>query len=65
MQKAVADAPAFGELYDILAAGAVLGGNPQLAAETVVARLRIGEPTEFHHRLAAIIQAQLRAQQST
>jgi len=59
MQRAVADAPAFGELYDILAAGALLGGDVALAAKTAEARLKVGEPTRFHLELAALLQAQL------
>jgi hypothetical protein len=59
MQEAIASAPAFGELYDILAAGALLGGELEVAAQTAEARLRLGKPTEFHLRLAAILEAQL------
>jgi hypothetical protein len=59
MQRAVASAPAFGELYDILAAGALLGGNVQLAAKTAEERLSIGKTTKFHIQLAALLQAQL------
>jgi Flp pilus assembly protein TadD len=62
MQKAVADAPAFGELYDILAAGALLAGRVELAAKTAQARLKIGAPTDFHFQLATLLQNQLRAQ---
>ncbi|MGB6692439.1 MAG: glycosyltransferase [Terracidiphilus sp.] len=62
MRQAVADAPAFGELYDILAAGALLGGDVELAARTAEARLHVGEPTEFHFQLAALLQAQLKQQ---
>jgi tetratricopeptide (TPR) repeat protein len=61
MQRAVASAPGFPELYDILAAGALLGGDVELAAQTAQARLRIGRPTEFHMRLAAVLEAQLAA----
>jgi predicted Zn-dependent protease len=59
MQQAVANAPAFGELYDILAAGALLGGDVELAAQTAEARLHVGTPTEFHHRLATLLKEQL------
>jgi tetratricopeptide (TPR) repeat protein len=59
MRQAVASAPAFAELYDILAAGALLGGDLELAAQTAEARLRMGETTEFHARLAAILQARM------
>jgi tetratricopeptide (TPR) repeat protein len=62
MRQAVAEAPAFAELYDILAAGALLGGDLALAAETAEARLRLGETTEFHARLAAILAARMQAQ---
>jgi tetratricopeptide (TPR) repeat protein len=63
MQAAVAEAPAFGELYDILAAGALLGGDVELAAQTAQARLRLGKTTEFHFQLAALIEAQLKERQ--
>jgi predicted Zn-dependent protease len=62
MRQAVADAPAFGELYDILAAGALLGGDVELAAQTAEARLRVGKPTEFHFQLAALLQAEWKQQ---
>lgn len=64
MRQAVASAPAFGELYDILAAGALLGGDLELAAQTVEARMRMGKPNEFHTQLAALLQTQLAAQRS-
>lgn len=60
MQQAVANAPGFCELYDILASGALLGGDVALAAKTVEARLHMGQVTEFHFRLAAMVQAVLR-----
>jgi hypothetical protein len=63
MKKAVSDAPQFGELYDMLAAGALLGGDVELAARTAEARLRLGNLTEFHVQLAAVVQAQLKARQ--
>lgn len=59
MRRAVASAPAFSELYDILATGALLGGDVELAAETATARLRMGNTTEFHEQLAAVLRAQL------
>jgi len=59
MRQAVESAPAFGELYDILATGALLGGDLQLAADTATARLRLGKTTEFHQQLAALLQAQM------
>ena len=64
MQQAIADAPAFSELYDILAAGALLGGNLELAAKTAQARLEMGKLSEFHVQLAALLQAQLLQQQA-
>ncbi len=63
MKKAVSDAPEFGELYDILAASALLGGDLELAARTADARLRLGHLTEFHVQLAALLQAQLKARE--
>jgi len=60
MKQAVSDAPNFGELYDMLAAGALLGGDVELAAQTADARLSLGNLTEFHVQLAAVLQAQLR-----
>jgi len=62
MRQAVADAPSFGELYDILAAGALLGGDVELAAQTAEARLRVGKPTQFHYQLAEMLQAQWKQQ---
>jgi tetratricopeptide (TPR) repeat protein len=62
MRQAVASAPAFAELYDILAAGALLGGDLKLAGDTLEARLRLGETTEFHARLTAILQARMQTQ---
>ena len=64
MQRAVTNAPEFGELYDMLAAGALLGGDIELAARTSEARLRLGHLTEFHVQLAALVQSQLKRQQS-
>lgn len=58
MRLAVANAPAFTELYDILATGALLGGDLVLAAETVETRMRMGKTTEFHEQLATLIAAQ-------
>ncbi len=59
MRRAVASAPAFGELYDILATGALLGGDVELAAETAAARLQMGNTTEFHAELAAALAARM------
>ena len=58
MEQAVADAPAFAELYDILAAGALRAGNVELSAQTLQARLRMGNPTDFHTQLAAVLKMQ-------
>jgi hypothetical protein len=65
MRQAVASAPAYGELYDILATGALLGGDVELAAQTAQARLGVGKPTEFHVQLAALLEAQVAAQRKT
>jgi hypothetical protein len=62
MKRAVESAPVFGELYDILAAGALLGGEVELAAQTAQARLQVGAATDFHFQLAALLQAQVKAQ---
>src|SRR5580698_522069 len=62
MRRAVANAPGFTELYDILATGALLGGDLALAAETVETRIGMGKTTEFHEQLAALVAAQLQEQ---
>lgn len=59
MREAVESDPQFGELYDILAAGALLGGRVELAAQTAEARLTVGKPGAFHFQLAAALRAQL------
>jgi tetratricopeptide (TPR) repeat protein len=59
MQKAVASDPQFAELYDILAAGALLGGNPRLAADTAEARLGVGKARPAHFAFAAKLRAEL------
>lgn len=59
MQEAVNAAPGFGELYDILTAGALLGGKVQIAAKAAEARLTIGLPDSSHLRLAADLKAYL------
>jgi predicted Zn-dependent protease len=64
MEDAIATDPGFPELYDILAAAALLAGDLRLAAQTSEARLRMGETTEFHTRLAALIDAQTAARAS-
>ena len=62
MQDAIYAAPAFGELYDILATAALLAGDLALASLTAQARLRLGNPTDFHHQLAGLLENQQRAQ---
>lgn len=57
MRQAVQAAPEFPELYDILIAGALLGGNVALAAQTAEARLEVGQPEDGHIRLAAELRA--------
>jgi tetratricopeptide (TPR) repeat protein len=64
MQQAIATAPEYAELYDILAAAALLSGNLPVAVKTVEARLRLGHPTAFHVQLVAAIQAQFEQQQA-
>jgi tetratricopeptide (TPR) repeat protein len=64
MQQAVAAAPEYAELYDILAAAALLSGNLPVAVKTVEARLRLGNPTAFHIQLVSAIQAQFNQQQA-
>ncbi|MGA8108487.1 MAG: glycosyltransferase [Acidobacteriaceae bacterium] len=59
MQGAVESAPGFAELYDILAAGALLGGRAELAAQTAEARLSVGQPEPCHYELAAALRARL------
>lgn len=59
MQGAVESAPGFAELYDILAAGALLGGRGELAAQTAEARLSVGQPERCHYELAAALRARL------
>lgn len=60
MQAAVKADPQFAELYDILAAGALLAGKPAIAAEVTEARLKLGKPLAFHFQLAAALKSQLR-----
>lgn len=59
IENAIATDPAFSELYDILSAAALLAGDLPLAARTNETRLRMGETTEFHARLAALLHAQI------
>lgn len=58
MQQAVKASPENRELYDMLAAAAVLCGDLSLAVETMQARLPLGNLTDFHNQLAGVIQAQ-------
>jgi tetratricopeptide (TPR) repeat protein len=63
MQRAVEAAPAYGELYDILAAASLQVGNLLLATQTLQARLHMGKPTDFHFKLAAVLQTEFKARQ--
>jgi hypothetical protein len=63
MQRAVESAPAYGELYDILAAASLQVGNLLLATQTLQTRLRMGKPTDFHFKLAAVLQMEFKARQ--
>jgi tetratricopeptide (TPR) repeat protein len=63
IQRAVKSAPAYGELYDILAAASLQVGNLLLATQTLQARLHMGKPTDFHFKLAAVLQTKFKAQQ--
>jgi glycosyltransferase involved in cell wall biosynthesis len=56
MQRAVARDPEFSELYDVLAAGALLAGDVALAARTAEARLAIGKLSAGEFLLAAELQ---------
>ncbi len=59
MKQAVARSPRFAELYDILVAGALFGGDVRLAAEAAQARLEVGQPEERHFQIAAELRAAL------
>jgi tetratricopeptide (TPR) repeat protein len=59
MREAVSSDPQFAELYDILAAGAFLGGNPQVAAEAAETRLGLGKVKAAHFQMAAALRAHL------
>jgi tetratricopeptide (TPR) repeat protein len=61
IESAIASDPGFPELYDILAAAALLAGDLRLAAQTNQTRMRLGNTTEFHTRLAALLHAQTAA----
>jgi tetratricopeptide (TPR) repeat protein len=63
IQQAVASAPANGELYDILAVASLRISNLNLATQALQARLRLGNPTDLHLKLAAILQTESKAQQ--
>ncbi|HEY2858920.1 MAG TPA: glycosyltransferase [Terracidiphilus sp.] len=60
MKQAVAASPENGELYDMLAAAALLCGNLTLAVESMQARLSMGKLTDFHNQLVSAIQAQFK-----
>lgn len=62
IQKAVDAAPTFGELYDILATSALLAGDIELASEAAQSRTRLGDLTDFHVELAALLENQRRTQ---
>ena len=64
MQQATAAAPAFGELYDMLATGALLAGDLELASRTAEDRMRLGNTTEFHVQLNALLQEQWKQRDS-
>jgi tetratricopeptide (TPR) repeat protein len=61
IEKAVAAEPGAAELYDILAPAALLAGRLPLAVEALQARVRLGNLTDFHERLAAILEARFHA----
>jgi tetratricopeptide (TPR) repeat protein len=63
IERAVEAAPACGELYDILAAASLQVGNLLLATQTLEARLLMGKPTDFHFKLAAALQMEIKARQ--
>lgn len=60
IEQAVAGAPAFCELYDILIAAALMGGDTLLAARTLGARVRLGQLSKVQYQLADAIEARLR-----
>jgi len=53
MRAAVATAPDYAELYDILAAGAWMAGERALAVEAARMRLAVGTPSADNYLLAA------------
>ena len=53
MRTAVAAAPEYAELYDILAAGAWMAGNRALAIEAARMRLSVCTPSADNYLLAA------------
>jgi tetratricopeptide (TPR) repeat protein len=63
IQQAVASAPANPELYDILAAASLRAGDLKLSTQALQARLRLGKPTDFHFKMAAILQVESKARQ--
>ena len=62
IQQAVSSAPNAGELYDILASAALLAGRLSLAVETMQARIPLGNLTDFHQQLVAMLQARFNEQ---
>jgi tetratricopeptide (TPR) repeat protein len=61
IEEAIAGDPGFPELYDILAAAALLAGDLPLAARTARSRIALGNTSEFHTRLADLIEARTAA----
>jgi tetratricopeptide (TPR) repeat protein len=62
MQRAISSAPDAAELYDILAAGALLAGDLSLAVQTMQARVGLGNLTDFHTEFVATLQAKFNEQ---
>ena len=64
IQQAVQAAPRLAELYDILATAAMLAGRYDLAVEAMQARVPLGNLTDFHHQIVALLQAESQAPSS-
>jgi pentatricopeptide repeat protein len=62
IQRAVSSAPHSGELYDILASAALLAGQLPLAVQAMQARIPLGNLTDFHQQLVALLQARFNEQ---
>ena len=62
IEQAVSSAPHAGKLYDILAPAALLAGRLPLAVRAMQARIPLGNLTEFHEQLVAILQARFNEQ---